>query len=98
VDTGLAAFMADSQVPWGVQALSGTISEPGWKSKPSWYLVSTEDRMIPPVAQRAMSKRSGSKVIEVKGSHAVYVSQPAAVASLIEEAANALDSTGKAAA
>ena len=98
VDPGLAAFMADSQVPWGVQALSGTISEPGWKSKPSWYLVSTEDRMIPPDAQRAMSKRSGSKVIEVKGSHAVYVSQPAAVASLIEQAANASASTGKAAA
>jgi pimeloyl-ACP methyl ester carboxylesterase len=98
VDPGLAAFMADSQVPWGVQALSGTISKPGWKSKPSWYLVSTEDRMIPPDAQLAMSKRSGSKVVAVKGSHAVYVSEPAAVASLIEEAANASDSTGKAAA
>ena len=98
VDPGLAAFMADSQVPWGVQALSGTITEPAWKSKPSWYLVSTEDRMIPPDAQRAMSKRSGSTVIEVKGSHSVYVSQPAAVASLIEQAANASASTGEVAA
>src|SRR5437660_1072625 len=87
VNPGLAAFMADSQVPWGVQALSGMVSEPAWKSKPSWYLVSTEDKMIPPDAQRAMSKRAGSKVVEVKGSHAVYVSQPEAVAHFIEKAA-----------
>jgi pimeloyl-ACP methyl ester carboxylesterase len=98
VDPGLAAFTAHSQVPWGVQALSGTITEPAWKSKPSWYLVSTEDRMIPPDAQRAMSKRAGSTVVEVKGSHSVYVSQPAAVASLIEQAANASGSKGEAAA
>jgi pimeloyl-ACP methyl ester carboxylesterase len=88
VKPDLAAFMADSQVPWGVQALSGTVTEPAWKSKPSWYMVTTEDRMIPPDAQRAMSKRAGSKVTEVKGSHAVFISQPAAVASLIEQAAN----------
>jgi pimeloyl-ACP methyl ester carboxylesterase len=87
VDAELAAFMADSQVPWGVQAFAGKVSQPAWKSKPSWYLVSTEDKMIPPDAQRAMSKRAGSKVIETKGSHAVYVSHPDAVASLIEEAA-----------
>jgi pimeloyl-ACP methyl ester carboxylesterase len=82
-----AAFMADSQVPWGVEALNGAISKPAWRSKPSWYLVTTEDRMIPPDAQRMMSKRAGSTVIEVKGSHAVYVSQPQAVASIIETAA-----------
>ena len=82
-----AAFMADSQVPWGVGALSGTISEPAWKAKPSWYMVTTEDRMIPPPAQHFMSQRAGSTVIEVKGSHAVYVSQPGAVAALIEQAA-----------
>jgi len=87
--------MADSQVPWGVQALSGMVSEPAWKSKPSWYLVSTEDKMIPPDAQRTMSKRAGSKVVEVKGSHAIYVSQPRAVASLIEQAANGSVSTEK---
>jgi pimeloyl-ACP methyl ester carboxylesterase len=83
-----AQFMADSQVPWGVEALSGRITEPAWKSRPSWYLVTTEDRMIPPDAQRVMAKRAGSTVIEVKGSHAVYVSQPKAVASLIESAAS----------
>ncbi len=87
VNADLAAFMADSQVPWGVQAFTGAVSRPAWKSKPSWYLVSTEDKMIPPEAQRVMSKRAGSKVVETKGSHAVYVSQPEAVASLIEEAA-----------
>ena len=87
VSADAAAFMADSQVPWGVEALSGRISEPAWKTKPSWYLVSTEDKMIPPDAQRAMSKRAGSTVVEVQASHAVYVSQPQAVASLIEKAA-----------
>ena len=87
VSADAAAFMADSQVPWGLEALGGTISQPAWKTKPSWYLVATEDKMIPPDAQRAMSKRAGSTVVEVKGSHAVYVSQPQAVASLIEEAA-----------
>jgi pimeloyl-ACP methyl ester carboxylesterase len=83
----VAQFMADSQVPWGIEALSGAITHPAWKTKPSWYLVSTEDKMIPPDAQRAMSKRAGSTVVEVKGSHSVYVSQPQAVASLIEKAA-----------
>ena len=85
-----AAFMADSQVPWGVEALSGKISEPAWKKKPSWYLIATDDKMIPPDAQRAMSKRAGSTVVEVKGSHAIYVSQPKAVASLIEQAAKSV--------
>jgi pimeloyl-ACP methyl ester carboxylesterase len=82
-----AAFMADSQVPWGVDALSGSISDPAWRSKPSWYLVATEDRMIPPPAQREMSARAGSTVVEVAGSHSIYVSQPTAVAELIEKAA-----------
>ncbi|OLB60548.1 MAG: alpha/beta hydrolase [Ktedonobacter sp. 13_2_20CM_2_54_8] len=86
VDEEKAAFMADSQVPWGVEALSGTISEPAWKTKPSWYLVTTDDKMIPPPAQRFMSKRAGSTVVEVAGSHAIYVSQPNAVAALIETA------------
>jgi pimeloyl-ACP methyl ester carboxylesterase len=83
-----AAFMADSQVPWSVEALGGTITEPAWRSKPSWYLVATEDRMIPPPAQREMSARAGSTVVDVAGSHSVYVSQPAAVAELIEKAAS----------
>lgn len=87
VESEAAAFMADSQVPWGLEALNGTISEPAWKTKPSWYLLTTEDRMIPPDAQRAMSKRAGATVVEVKGSHAIYVSQPQAVAALIEAAA-----------
>ena len=83
-----AAFMADSQVPWGLDALGGTISEAAWRSKPSWYLVTTEDRMIPPPAQREMSERAGSTVVEIAGSHSIYVSQPAAVADLIEKAAS----------
>jgi pimeloyl-ACP methyl ester carboxylesterase len=86
VNTETAEFMADSQVPWGVGALSGTISEPAWKTKPSWYLVATDDKMIPPPAQRFMAKRAGSTIVEVAGSHAIYVSQPNAVAALIERA------------
>jgi pimeloyl-ACP methyl ester carboxylesterase len=91
VDAGKAAFMADSQVPWGVGALSGTISEAAWRTKPSWYLVATDDKMIPPPAQRFMSKRAGSTVAEVAGSHAIYVSQPNAVAKLVESAAKAVN-------
>jgi pimeloyl-ACP methyl ester carboxylesterase len=87
VNAEAAAFMADSQVPWGLDALNGAVSEPAWKQKPSWYLVATDDKMIPPDAQRAMSKRAGSTVAEVRGSHAVYVSQPEAVASLVAKAA-----------
>ena len=87
VNAEKAAFMADSQVPWGVEALNGKISEPAWKAKPSWYLIVTDDKMIPPDAQRFMSKRAGATVVEVKGSHAIYVSQPRAVAALIEQAA-----------
>jgi len=87
VDAKTAAFMADSQVPWGLEALGGVVSQAAWKTRPSWYLVSTEDKMIPPDAQRAMSKRVGSTVVEVKGSHAIYVSQPQAVAAIIEKAA-----------
>ena len=90
VSADAAAFMADSQVPWGLDALNGAVTDPAWKTKPSWYLVSTDDKMIPPDAQRAMSKRAGSTVVEAKGSHAVYVSQPRAVADLIAKAANAV--------
>ena len=95
VPSDVAAFMADAQVPWGLEALSGPITEPAWRSKPSWYLVATEDKMIPPDAQRAMSKRAGATVVEAKGSHAVYVSHPQAVAHLITEAAKSLSLAAK---
>ena len=90
VDAETAAFMGSSQVPWGVDALAGAISTPAWRKKPSWYLVATEDRMIPPPAQRSMSQRAGSKVVEVPGSHAIYVSKPEPVAALIDDAAREL--------
>ncbi|MBZ9794815.1 alpha/beta hydrolase [Mesorhizobium sp. ES1-4] len=90
----LASFMGDSQVPWAVAALEGKVSAPAWKVKPSWYMVATEDKMIPPDAQRAMSKRAGSTVVEVAGSHAIYVSKPGAVAELIEEAAQTAKPAG----
>lgn len=82
-----ADFMAASQVPWGVNALGGTVTDPAWKTKPSWYMVTTDDKMIPPDVQRMMAKRAGATVVEVSGSHAIYVSKPDAVAKLIEQAA-----------
>jgi len=87
VDPDKAQFMADSQVPWAVDALGGAVSQPAWRTKPSWYLVATDDRMIPPPAQRAMAQRAGAKVAEHAGSHAIYVSQPEAVAAVIKDAA-----------
>jgi len=90
VSEAKAAFMADSQVPWGVAALSGSIREPAWKAKPSWYLVATEDKMIPPPVQRQMAKRAGATVTEAAGSHAIYVSKPEAVAALIAQAAKSV--------
>lgn len=87
VTPATARFMANSQVPWGVEALAGKVTAPAWRSKPSFYLVASDDRMIPPPAQRAMAERAGAKVVETAGSHAVYVSKPAEVASLIAQAA-----------
>ena len=87
-----AAFMADSQVPWGVAALSGAVSEPAWKTKPSWYLIATEDKMIPPPAQRQMAARAGANVAEAAGSHAIYVSKPEAVAAFIAKAVKTVSS------
>jgi pimeloyl-ACP methyl ester carboxylesterase len=82
--------MADSQLPWGIDALGGTITEAGWRLKPSWYLVASDDHMIPPPAQRSMAERAGASVREVPGSHSVYVSQPQAVADLIHTAVESL--------
>jgi len=86
-----ANFMADSQVPWGVEALAGAVSEPAWRGKPSWYLIATDDRMIPPPAQRAMAERAGATIAEAPGSHSIYLSQPQAVATLIGQAAAGTD-------
>ena len=89
VPAAQAAFMADSQVPWGVDALGGVVTDPAWRSKPSWYLVAADDHMIPPPAQRAMAERTGATVTETPGSHAIYVSNPAVVAAVIAQAATA---------
>lgn len=87
VQTEFAAFMGDSQVPWGLEALQGAVTEPAWRSKPSRYLVAQDDRMIPPPAQRAMASRAGAYVTEAPGSHAIYVSTPEVVAEVIKQAA-----------
>jgi pimeloyl-ACP methyl ester carboxylesterase len=90
VDADVAAFMADSQVPWGVEALGGENTKPAWSQKPSWYLVATDDRMIPPDAQRLMAKRAGATTTEAPGSHAIYVSRPDVVSEVILNAARAV--------
>ena len=95
VDPALAQFMGNSQVPWGLEALGGKVTTPAWKSKPSHYLVASEDHMIPPPAQRQMAQRAGAQVVETPGSHAVYVSHPDKVAELIEQAASGLVETGE---
>jgi pimeloyl-ACP methyl ester carboxylesterase len=89
VKPGQAAFMADSQVPWGVDALVGAVAQPAWRTKPSWYLVATEDQMIPVSSQRAMAERAGCVITEVSAGHSVYVSRPEAVATLVAQAAAA---------
>lgn len=97
VSEAKAAFMADSQVPWGLDALAGAISEPAWRSKPSWYLVATEDKMIPPPAQRQMATRAGATIAEAAGSHAIYVSKPEVVTALIDRAARSVSARTSAA-
>lgn len=87
----VARFMADSQAPWGVQAFTGQITAPAWKTKPSWYLIPADDQIIPPVAQRAMAARAGATIQSVSGSHAVYVANPDATAAIIEAAANSIE-------
>jgi pimeloyl-ACP methyl ester carboxylesterase len=95
VSADKAAFMADSQLPWGVAAVEGRITTPAWRSRPSWYLVASEDRMIPPRAQRLMAERAGSTVVEAAASHASFVSQPRAVVDLILKAAKSVGSAKK---
>lgn len=90
VDPALAEFMAVSQVPWGVDALGGQITDPAWKHKPSWYLLVADDKMIPLPAQEFMCKRAGAQSAQVGGNHAIYVSNPRAVADCIETAANSV--------
>jgi pimeloyl-ACP methyl ester carboxylesterase len=89
VNPELTSFMANAQVPWGLEALNGVVAEPAWSTKQSWYLIATTDRMIPPPAQRFMAERAKATIAEAPGSHAIYVSKPDTVARFIERAANA---------
>jgi pimeloyl-ACP methyl ester carboxylesterase len=82
-----AEFLAISQEPVAGQEFGTPIKTAAWKTKPTWAIVSTQDRMINPDSERAMYKRANSKVTEVKASHAVFLSKPKAVAAVIEDAA-----------
>ena len=90
VKPSLANFMAVSQVPWGVGAYSGEVTSPAWKTKPSWYMIARDDKMIPPPAQQAMSRRAGATVTEISASHALYISHPTEVAQFIRQAAQSI--------
>ena len=81
-----AAFLADAQVPFAEEAMGQPVSDPAWRSKPSSFLIATEDQMIAPSAQRAMAQRAGATTTEVAASHAVYMSQPAQTAASIRQA------------
>jgi pimeloyl-ACP methyl ester carboxylesterase len=86
VDPALARYMANSQVPWGLGAIGGTVTKPAWKSKPVYYLLATQDRMVPPALQREMAQRAKAKIVEEDSSHAVMLSHPDAVVKIIEAA------------
>jgi pimeloyl-ACP methyl ester carboxylesterase len=89
-DPALARFMADAQVPWGIEAIAGKITEAAWKAKPVYFLLATEDRMVPPALQREMAERARAEITEVTSSHAVMLTQPNAVAQMINAAATAI--------
>jgi hypothetical protein len=95
LDPDKAAFMAESQAPRGPDALNAAVTVPAWNDEPSWSLVATDDRMVPPDAQRAISKRAGSTVVEPERSHAIYVSQPCGVAELTETATDTVKAAGR---
>lgn len=82
-----AAFMYVSQGAFGVKSVTTPIKQAAWKTKPSWGIVATEDKSINPDIERKEYQRAGSKVTEIKGSHVVFMSQPKAVADVIEAAA-----------
>jgi pimeloyl-ACP methyl ester carboxylesterase len=86
LSTADAAFLADAQLPFAAKAWDDPVTDPAWRSKPSWYLIATQDHMITPSAQRAMAQRAGAQTVEVPASHAVYMSQPAQTAAFIRQA------------
>jgi pimeloyl-ACP methyl ester carboxylesterase len=83
-----ADFMAHAQVPSGLATFSTVLTKAAWHNKPTWYIVSTQDRMIPPDAERFMAKRANAKITEIKASHVAFISHPEEVAAVIEAAAN----------
>lgn len=83
--------MARSQVPLSIRAASAKVTGPAWRTRPSYAIVATQDRSLNPDLQRRMYRRSGAKTTEIAGSHAIYISQPAQVAAVIEKAATGAD-------
>jgi pimeloyl-ACP methyl ester carboxylesterase len=86
VDVATTRFMGAAQLPWGLQAVHTKVDRVAWKAKPTYYMVASEDHMIPPTAQRNMARRSGAKVAELKSSHAMMLSRPREVAAFIRSA------------
>ena len=88
VPPAVSHFMAISQVPISTDAFTHKVTNPAWKTKPTWYMVASQDRSINPIQERMMAKRANAKTVEVKSSHVAYMSHPKEAAKLIEEAAN----------
>jgi pimeloyl-ACP methyl ester carboxylesterase len=88
VPPAVSHIMAISQVPISTDSFTHKVTSPAWKTKPTWYMVATEDRSINPDQERMMAKRANAKTVEVKASHVAYMSHPKQTAKLIEDAAN----------
>jgi pimeloyl-ACP methyl ester carboxylesterase len=80
-------YMAISQVPISTDSFTHKVSNPAWKTKPTWYMVASSDRSINPIQERMMAKRANAKTVEVNASHVAYMSRPKEAAKLIEDAA-----------
>jgi pimeloyl-ACP methyl ester carboxylesterase len=89
VPPAVSHFMAISQVPISTDSFTHKVTSPAWKTKPSWYMVATQDRSINPEQERMMAKRAHATTVEVNASHVAYMSHPKEAAKLIEEAAAA---------
>ncbi len=87
VPAAISHFMAESQVPISADSFTHKVTQPAWKTKPSWYMVASSDRSINPEQERMMAKRAHAKTVEVNASHVAYMSHPKETAKLIEEAA-----------
>lgn len=87
VRSDVREFMADAQAPIAIAAISSPVTDPAWRTKPSWYLVSKDDKIIPPDNERKMAQQAKAVTSEISGSHVAFIAHPEVAAHLIERAA-----------